>query len=129
MKTRKHSRQRDCIMRCLAARHDHPTADAIYASVREELPNVSLGTVYRNLNLLAELGEIRKLSCGSGPERFDADMRPHYHFVCRQCGTVCDLPMEVSRQIDDAAQEYCDGRVDSHITYFYGICRDCLEKK
>ena len=126
MKTLKHSRQRDAIMRCLMARHDHPTADAVYLSVKEEFPNVSLGTVYRNLNLLADLGEIRRLNCGSGPERFDGDTHPHYHFICRECGQVADLSMDVLSQMDEAAQAHCGGRIDSHITYFYGVCRDCL---
>ena len=63
MKTLKYSRQRESIKSCLMARHDRPTADALYTSIREEYPNISLGTVYRNLNLLVELGEIQKLTC------------------------------------------------------------------
>ena len=66
MKTLKYSRQRESIKACLMSRKDHPTADALYTSIREQFPNISLGTVYRNLNLLVELGEIRKLSCGDG---------------------------------------------------------------
>ena len=73
MKTLKYSRQRESIKTCLMNRHDHPTADTLYMSIREEYPNISLGTVYRNLNLLVELGEVRKLSCGEGADRFDAD--------------------------------------------------------
>ena len=65
MKALKYSRQRESIKACLMNRHDHPTADALYASIREEFPNISLGTVYRNLNLLVETGEIRKLTCAS----------------------------------------------------------------
>lgn len=67
MKTLKYSRQRESIKASLMNRHDHPTADALYASIREEFPNISLGTVYRNLNLLVETGEIRKLTCGEAP--------------------------------------------------------------
>ena len=129
MKTLKHSRQRDSIMNCLMNRHDHPTADAIYTSIRREFPNISLGTVYRNLNLLADRGEIRRLSCGSGPERFDADTHLHYHFVCGVCGAVYDLPMETDPLIDARAQDCCGGRIDSHTTYFYGTCGDCLKKE
>lgn len=94
MKTLKYSRQRESIKSCLMARHDHPTADALYTSIREEYPNISLGTVYRNLNLLVELGEIQKLTCGDGADHFDADTSPHYHFVCRDCGQVFDLPLK-----------------------------------
>ena len=74
MKTLKYSRQRESIKNCLMNRHDHPTADTIYMSMREEFPAISLGTVYRNLNLLVELGEIQKLSLSEGADRFDADI-------------------------------------------------------
>ena len=110
------------------ARHDHPTADALYTSIREEYPNISLGTVYRNLNLLVELGEIQKLTCGDGADHFDADTSPRYHFVCRDCGQVFDLPLKTLDNINQLAQEYADGHVDSHTIYFYGTCKNCLEK-
>ena len=129
MKQLKYSRQRESIKACLMARHDHPTADAIYASIREEFPNISLGTVYRNLNLLVELGEIQKLRCGDGADHFDADTRPHYHFMCRECGCIEDLPMEISQEVNDLAQEHVHGKIDSHITYFYGVCENCMKKK
>ena len=128
MKALKYSRQRECIKDCLMRRHDHPTADTLYMSIREEIPNISLGTVYRNLNLLVDLGEIRKLSCGIGPDRFDGDTCPHYHFVCRECGEVEDLPMEAFQDLNQAAQRYCSGRIDSHVTYFYGTCENCSKK-
>ena len=127
MKTLKYSRQRESIKACLMARHDHPTADALYTLIRKEYPNISLGTVYRNLNLLVELGEIKKLTCGDGADRFDADISPHYHFVCKKCGKVCDLPMDHLTDIDQLAQEHVAGTVDSHTIYFYGTCKDCFE--
>ena len=128
MKMLKHSRQRDSIKACLMGRHDHPTADDIYTDIRKDFPNISLGTVYRNLNLLVELGEIRKLCCGSGPDRFDADTHPHYHFVCTECGEVEDIFMDVSEELAQTVQKRCGGRIDSHITYFYGVCGECLKK-
>ena len=76
MKTLKYSRQRESIKACLMNRHDHPTADALYASIREEYPNISLGTVYRNLNLLVETGEIQRLTCGDGADHYDGVPRP-----------------------------------------------------
>ena len=129
MKTIKYSRQRESIKLALARRTDHPTADALYASIREEFPNISLGTVYRNLNLLVELGEIQKLNFGDGADHFDADTSPHYHFMCRECGCIEDLPMEISQETNQLAQKYTDGKIESHITYFYGICGNCLKKK
>lgn len=126
MKTLKYSRQRESIKASLMARHDHPTADALYTSIREEYPNISLGTVYRNLNLLVELGEIRKLTCGDGADHFDADTSPHYHFVCKKCGQVYDLPLSSMDNINHLAQEHTDGQVDSHTIFFYGTCKSCL---
>ena len=79
MKTLKYSRQRESIKANLMSRRDHPTADALYASIREEFPNISLGTVYRNLNLLVETGEILKLTCGNGPDNYDG--MPHLTII------------------------------------------------
>ena len=105
MKTLKYSRQRESIKACLMGRKDHPTADALYTSIREQFPNISLGTVYRNLNLLVELGEIRKLSCGDGTDHFDYDTSPHYHYVCKKCGKIVDLAMETDTGLEAAARE------------------------
>ena len=87
----KYSKQRESIKNFLVTRYDHPTAETVYLNIRKEFPNISLGTVYRNLNLLAEIGEIQKLSPGIGPDRFDGNPAPHYHFICRHCGCVMDL--------------------------------------
>lgn len=125
MKTLKYSRQRESIKACLMARCDHPTADTIYSSIREEFPNISLGTVYRNLNLLVELGEIQKLNCGDGKDHFDADTSPHYHFVCKHCGAVVDIPMPPLSEVDREAEKCLGAAIDSHTIYFYGSCQDC----
>ena len=101
MKTLKYSRQRESIKANLMSRHDHPTADALYASIREEFPNISLGTVYRNLNLLVETGEILKLTCGNGPDHYDGNAAPHYHFVCRECGQVYDMDLDENLLMDE----------------------------
>lgn len=129
MKVLKYSRQRESIKACLMGRKDHPTADAVYSSIREEFPNISLGTVYRNLNLLVELGEIQKLTCGDGKDHFDADTSPHYHFVCQSCGAVEDLSLAPIADLNDAANAVTDGKIESHTVYFYGTCGTCLKQK
>ena len=86
MAARKYSRQRESIKDFLATRKDHPTADMVYQNVRRQNPNISLGTVYRNLTLLAESGEINRLNMGDGVDHFDADTSPHYHLLCTKCG-------------------------------------------
>ncbi|MGL5437515.1 MAG: Fur family transcriptional regulator [Lachnospiraceae bacterium] len=127
MKTLKYSRQRESIKSCLMKRHDHPTADTLYTAIREEYPQISLGTVYRNLNLLVELGEIQKLTCGDGKDHFDGDTSPHYHFVCRCCSSVLDLPMKILPKVEHEAAEHLGAEIDSHSIYFYGTCHDCLQ--
>ena len=124
----KHSKQRDCIQTFLTSRYDHPTAETVYLNIREEFPRISLATVYRNLSLLAELGEIQKISTGNGPDRFDAVTKPHNHFVCSCCGNVIDLEMDSIAHIDEIAGKAFRGRVDGHSVYFYGQCPDCLAK-
>ena len=121
----KHSKQRDSILEFLAARKDHPTADVVYMNVREQLPNISLGTVYRNLTLLSDLGEILRLRVGDGTDHFDADTSEHYHFVCTECGSVIDLDMDSIDSIMETAGERFDGRIRGHVTYFYGSCPAC----
>lgn len=123
----KHSRQRVMIKDFLMTRKDHPTADVVYMNVRQQNPNISLGTVYRNLTLLADIGEIQRLRVGDGVDHFDADTSPHYHFVCTECGSVIDLEMDSIESILHVAGMNFDGRIAGHITYFYGSCRECIK--
>lgn len=128
MKTLKYSRQRESIKEFLQDRTDHPTADTVYMNIREIYPNISLGTVYRNLSLLASMGEIRKITCEDSADRFDAMTEPHYHVICRQCGRVEDLPMQWEEGLEERAAGCYGGTIESHTTCFYGICPDCLKK-
>ena len=121
----KYSKQRESIKNFLVTRYDHPTAETVYLNIRKEFPNISLGTVYRNLNLLAEIGEIQKLSPGIGPDRFDGNPAPHYHFICRHCGCVMDLTVSGLDHINILAGQDFDGEIEGHITYFYGVCPSC----
>ena len=91
----KHSKQRDCIHAFLMTRQDHPTAETVYMNIRRDFPKISLATVYRNLSLLADMGEIQKISTPDGPDRFDARTEPHVHFSCDCCGSVIDLEMRL----------------------------------
>ena len=77
----KYSKQREAIKSFLAGRYDHPTAETVYLGIKEEFPNISLGTVYRNLSLLSDIGEIQKLSTGIGPDRFDGNAAPFFYLL------------------------------------------------
>ncbi|MGN1148957.1 MAG: transcriptional repressor [Lachnospiraceae bacterium] len=125
----KYSRQREEIKRYLSTRKDHPTADNVYMAIREQIPNISLGTVYRNLTMLAETGEIKRLRVGDGVDHFDYDTSPHYHFVCSECGSVSDLNMKSIESIVDIAGMDFDGQIHGHVTYFYGICGNCCRRE
>ena len=124
----KHSKQRDSIKEFLATRKDHPTADVVYTNVRQIFPNISLGTVYRNLTLLVDIGEIARLRVSDGIDHFDYDTSPHYHFVCSECGCVTDLDIPIMTQMTKAAQENFEGEIEGQVTYFYGRCSNCTKE-
>ena len=126
MSALKYSRQREAIKHFLIGRTDHPTADTVYANLREEFPNISLGTVYRNLSLLADIGEIQRIPTGSGADHYDAVVEQHQHFVCKHCHQVYDLPMENIDCIMESASKIFAGRIESYLANFYGICEECL---
>ena len=125
----KHSKQRELIKAFLMTRKDHPTADVVYMNVRQDCPNISLGTVYRNLTLLADIGEISRLRLGDGVDHFDADTSHHYHFVCSECAGVIDLEMDNIDHIVSAAGTRFDGEITGHVTYFYGTCGCCKKAR
>lgn len=129
MATLKYSRQRESIKEFLMTRTDHPTADVVYENVRMVYPNISLGTVYRNLSLLSDLGEIQKLPSFGGADRFDGRVEPHCHFMCTSCGAVQDLETESAAQIMERAGAHFKGKITRCSARFYGICEDCLNKE
>ena len=123
----KHSKQRDSIKEFLMGRKDHPTAAVVYDNVRRSFPNISLGTVYRNLTLLADIGEISRIHVGDGVDHFDEDNSPHNHIICSECGSVRDLDMQVI-ELDEIASRNFDGQIECHTVYFHGRCRDCCQR-
>lgn len=122
----KYSRQRQVIHNFLITRNDHPTADVVYRNVRQEDPHISLGTVYRNLTLLADRGEIQRLHVGDGVDHFDADTSLHSHFVCTRCGCVTDLSLSCLEDMINRAKQVFDGEIDNLDACFHGVCADCL---
>ena len=128
MAARKYSRQRESIKTCLMGRRDHPTADHVYLSIRQEFPNISLGTVYRNLALLASLGEIIKITV-DGADRFDAHVEPHSHFICKNCHQVLDLHVENEELIQAQAQKNFPGQIEGHVVQYFGLCSTCLKEQ
>jgi Fur family peroxide stress response transcriptional regulator len=127
MSTLKYSRQRESIKAYLAHTKEHPTADTVYMHIRNIYPNISLGTVYRNLNLLVDQGEVMKISQCGGSDRFDGNALPHYHFLCNVCGCVQDLDIKTGSlsHIDVIANTGFEGEIEGHTIMFYGKCAKC----
>ena len=128
MATLKYSRQRESIKENLMHIRYDTSAYMIYTDIRKIYPNISLGTVYRNLALLSDLGEIRKLTVDGGADRFDGNISPHNHFTCRRCGAVLDLDMEDISRIKQSAEQRLHGVIESYSVNFYGLCENCTEK-
>jgi Fur family peroxide stress response transcriptional regulator len=124
-KVQRMTRQKKVILDVLRSTKSHPTADWIYEQARKTIPDLSLGTVYRNLNLLKESGEIMELNYGSTYSRYDGNPKNHYHFQCAECGSVYDveLPAECKMAEGDLL---LDGHLaTSHRLEFYGTCKNC----
>ena len=122
----RYSRQRELITDILKCRCDHPTADMIYQSARDIEPNISLGTVYRNLKLLADEGEIITLETEDKRLHYDGDTSKHSHFICKDCGRIIDLfyPVETPKELLSAGLMVVEEKC-----VYYGYCNDCRENK
>lgn len=124
MQTR-NTQQRQLIRDLLANNDSHPTADEIYELARKRNPSISRGTVYRNLNLLAECGEIKRLQMPSGPDHFDPSTAPHHHFLCRKCGRILDAgdPGQALAPPEFPALTGC--KIETCELLLKGLCPDC----
>lgn len=124
MAARKHSRKRDAILECVRSTRLHPSADWVYAQLKPEIPDLSLGTVYRNLSLLKQEGVITSVGVVDGMERFEGNTVPHAHFVCSHCSAVIDVdgidpPQSLCQQVTCGSVREC-------VLTFTGICNQCV---
>lgn len=126
MAATRYSRQRELIYQSVCASREHPTAEMVYAMLKPEHPCLSLGTVYRNLHLLADEGKLIRMPFPV--ERFDGDLHDHGHFCCKHCGRVMDVELPYDGALDMAAQEQLRGTVTHHTVVFYGACSHCTEE-
>lgn len=121
----KYSKQKELILKAVKECHVHPTADEVYFMLKMENPNLSLGTVYRNLNKFAEKGDLLKIQFPGGPDRFDGNTIEHFHMKCTECGKISDvfvneMPIIKSDDLEGCEVEYCD-------IYFQGTCKLCQQ--
>jgi Fur family peroxide stress response transcriptional regulator len=122
----RYSVQRDFVYKALYARKDHPDAETLYEEVSRQLPRISRATVYKNLRELTEEGLVRQLdSCGS-VKHYDAELYEHYHFVCRNCGRIEDLPGKTAEiSLDFSSDWFASRTVDEKALVVYGKCENC----
>lgn len=126
----KQFRKRNAILARLQQSKAHPSAETLFAQLKSEIPDLSMGTVYRNLNLFKQQGLAISVATVSGVERFDGNTDPHVHFVCTGCDAVIDLDdIQVPEALCDAASACCGGRVDGCQLSFTGLCRECNNQK
>ena len=119
------TKQKEAILRVLGGTNTHPTAEWIYEEVKKEIPNISLGTVYRNLRLLGESGEILQLDLCGSLSRFDCRTDNHYHFRCEGCGRVFDVDEPVDKNINERVAERTGFEIMCHRLEFRGLCQEC----
>lgn len=131
----KYSRQRNLIFDIVNCTDVHPTAEWVYEQARLSMPTIGVATVYRNLNALAQMGQLKRIISPDGTVRFDAITGEHYHLQCRKCGRLFDLPVADQKAFDglkETASRAFGMNVEDIMlatTLFYGICPHCEEKK
>ncbi|HUI69847.1 MAG TPA: transcriptional repressor [Spirochaetia bacterium] len=124
----KRSKQRERILALLRSTDTHPTANWLFGKLKKEFPNLSLGTIYRNIGILVHQGLIGRIAFGSTFDRLDANVTEHYHFICERCDAVIDLKLPVRRSLDKQVPASEGFRVHRHAVEFYGLCPKCAKK-
>ena len=125
--TSKQFRKRNAILTCLRQTCTHPSAEDVHRMLQAEHPDISLATVYRNLNLFKKQGVIQSLGTVNGIERFDANTDPHVHFVCTGCDAVLDFPqVEVPTALGSDAEKQTGCHINGCQLTFTGLCQKCI---
>ena len=124
-KKNRQSKHRERILELLRSTDTHPTADWLYEQLKKEYPQLSLGTVYRNLIILLELGLAKKIHFGSTYDRFEANTEPHYHLICESCGKISDFNIPINNDLNFQANQLTGFTVHHHKLEFFGVCEDC----
>jgi Fur family peroxide stress response transcriptional regulator len=123
------TKQRQAVLDVLKGTNSHPTADWVYDAVRKIIPNISKGTVYRNLKILRDTGMISELNLNGTVSRFEARQDNHYHFRCEKCGRVFDLDEPVDTKLDKRVAKKTGFKVSHHQLEFRGLCKECQKNK
>jgi Fur family peroxide stress response transcriptional regulator len=122
------TKQKKVILDVLRGTMSHPSADWVYEEAQKIVPDISLGTVYRNLNILRDMGEILELNYGSTYSRYDGNPENHYHFFCQGCSRLFDVSIPVYQGLDKMVMDTTGFAVKHHRMEFYGLCEECKKQ-
>ena len=126
----RYSKKREAILNAIQSTTCHPSADWVYQTLKPSHPDLSLGTVYRNLSMFKDKGQIISLGSVGGVERFDGNTAPHVHFICTDCTAVTDLPaIKVPGELNREVVSQTGGQVEQCQLTFTGQCQNCLIKR
>jgi Fe2+ or Zn2+ uptake regulation protein len=124
----KKSKQREAIIKVLKNTTSHPSAEGIFEEVKKEIPDIGLATVYRNLRLLRETGEVNEMHPSHLTARYDIRTRDHYHFCCEYCGKVMDISEPIDITLQNRIAEKTGLKITHHNIIFSGLCQDCQNR-
>jgi len=124
----KRSKQRERMLALLRSTDAHPTANWLFGKLKKEFPNLSMGTIYRNIGILVHQGLIGRIAFGSTFDRLDANVSDHYHFICEKCNAIIDLDLPVVRGLENQIPASKGFEVHRHAVEFYGLCPKCAKK-
>jgi len=129
-RTTRYSKKREAILAAIRSTNCHPSAEWVYQALKPTHPDLSLGTVYRNLTFFQQCGDIQSVGVVKGQERFDGDVTLHSHFICNRCGAVIDLPqIKLDSELTQTVSEQYGLAVERHELTFYGTCQTCIKNK
>lgn len=128
-RTTRHSKKREAILSAIRSTTSHPSAEWVYQTLKPSHPDLSLGTVYRNLIFFQEHGDIQSVGVVNGQERFDGNTTPHTHFICNRCGAIIDLDrIKLDRDMMCSVSEQYELAVEHCELTFYGVCQTCMQQ-
>ena len=126
MKMKKYSRKRNAILEAIRSTKTHPTAEWVYNHLKPEYPDLSLGTVYRNISMFRDEGEIVSVGVVNGQEHFDGTVEPHTHFICEKCGGILDIDCGACDGLCESVSEQFGLKAIRHELTFRGYCGSCI---
>ncbi len=126
---RNSSKRRKKILEVIRKSPNHPSADWIYDQVKKEIPGISLGTVYRNLKILEEEGDIHHIPVSNSMSRYDANLTEHHHITCEQCGKIMDIDLDLNKSLFDKIENEYGFKLTPQHLCFVGICRSCQNER